>query len=191
MIKTLFPLDKLLAGVKDIPLKDMTETEKKEYKSLRYDRYDNYEKALEQEQNYYRMKENILKKLEPIAIHKEIIVSEYVRKVYDYDIDYCDINDSDVISESEYFDREIGDYIQFKKVREKSEKELYYLFYEVSEYSFHQPINKSDIDKYNLEIIELDNLITYGKDINDLLSTQFCQKVYELFINDKLEIIEG
>lgn len=33
MIKTLFPLDKLLAGVKDIPLKDMTETEKKEYKS--------------------------------------------------------------------------------------------------------------------------------------------------------------
>lgn len=164
---------------------------KKEYKSLRYDRYDNYEKALEQEQNYYRMKENILKKLEPIAIHKEIIVSEYVRKVYDYDIDYCDINDSDVISESEYFDREIGDYIQFKKVREKSEKELYYLFYEVSEYSFHQPINKSDIDKYNLEIIELDNLITYGKDINDLLSTQFCQKVYELFINDKLEIIEG
>lgn len=164
---------------------------KKEYKSLRYDRYDNYEKALEQEQNYYRMKENILKKLEPIAIHKEIIVSEYIRKVYDYDIDYCDINDSEVISESEYFDREIGDYIQFKKVREKSEKELYYLFYEVSEYSFHQPINKSDIDKYNLEIIELDNLITYGKDINDLLSTQFCQKVYELFINDKLEMIEG
>lgn len=150
---------------------------KKEYKSLRYDRYDNYEKALEQEQNYYRMKENILKKLEPIAIHKETIVSEYIRKVYDY--------------ENGYFDRETGDYISFKKVREKSEKELYYLFYEVSEYSFHQPINKSDTDKYNLEIIELDGLITYGKDINDLLSTQFCQKVYELFINDKLEIIEG
>ena len=33
MYKTLFPLDKLLAGVKDIPLMDMTETEKKEYKS--------------------------------------------------------------------------------------------------------------------------------------------------------------
>ena len=164
---------------------------KKEYKSLRYDRYDNYEKALEQEQNYYRMKENILKKLEPIAIHKEIIVSEYIRKVYDYENEYYSINDSEVIDENGYFDRETGDYISFKKVREKSEKELYYLFYEVSEYSFHQPINKSDIDKYNLEIIELDGLITYGKDINDLLSTQFCQKVYELFINDKLEIIEG
>ena len=33
MYKTLFPLDKLLAGVKDIPLKDMTDSEKKEYKS--------------------------------------------------------------------------------------------------------------------------------------------------------------
>lgn len=164
---------------------------KKEYKSLRYDRYNNYEKALEQEQNYYRMKENILNKLEPIAIHKEIIVNEYVRKIYDYENEYYSINDSEVIDENGYIDRETGDYISFKKVREKSEKELYYLFYEVSEYSFHQPINKSDTDKYNLEIIELDGFITYGKDINDLLSTQFCQKVYELFINDKLEIIEG
>lgn len=146
---------------------------------------------VESSATYYYIKENILKKLEPIAIHKETIVSEYIRKVYDYENEYYSISDSEVISESEYFDKEIGDYVSFKKVREKSEKELYYLFYEVSEYSFHQPINKSDIDKYNLEIIELDNLITYGKDINDLLSTQFCQKVYELFINDKLEIIEG
>lgn len=33
MNTALRPLDKLLAGVKDIPLMDMTETEKKEYKS--------------------------------------------------------------------------------------------------------------------------------------------------------------
>lgn len=33
MNTTLRPLDKLLAGVKDIPLMDMTETEKKEYRA--------------------------------------------------------------------------------------------------------------------------------------------------------------
>ena len=36
---------------------------KREYKSLIYDKYNNYDKALEQEQYYYGMKENILNKL--------------------------------------------------------------------------------------------------------------------------------
>ena len=163
---------------------------KREYKSLIYDKYNNYDKALEQEQYYYGMKENILNKLQPIAIHKEIIINEYIRKIYDYEEEYFSINDNKVISKSEYFDKEVCDYIQFKRVREKTEKELYYLFYEVSEYTFHKPINKSDINKYKLKVVELDNFITYGKDISDLLSTQFCNKVYDLFINDKLKLIK-
>jgi hypothetical protein len=56
----------------------------------------------------------------------------------------------------------------------------YFLFYTIGEYSFHSPIQKDDLVKYKLDIIEIDNLNTHGKDINDLLSNQFVQKVLNL-----------
>ena len=41
-----------------------------------------------------------------------------------------------------------------------------------------------------VEIIELVDFKTEGEDINELLSTQFCKKVHELLMDNKLQIIE-
>ena len=60
----------------------------------------------------------------------------------------------------------------------------YFLFYILGEYSFHSPIDEEEIKNYNLEVIEIDDLNTHGKDINDLISNQFVQKVLTL-INSK------
>ena len=45
------------------------------------------------------------------------------------------------------------------------------LYYEIGEFSFHEPIEEQLIKKYNLEVKRLQDFKTFGKDINDLLST--------------------
>lgn len=44
--------------------------QKRKYKY--YDKYNYYGTALENEEKYYKMKSDILEKLEPLVIHKEI-----------------------------------------------------------------------------------------------------------------------
>ena len=159
---------------------------KREYKTLRYDRYNNYEKALENEQHYYNMKETILNKLQPTAIHKEVKVREHIKRIFDYEEEFYTVDDNAVIAENEYLDRCNDTIVAYKKIKRIESKTLYYLYYEIGDYSFHKPIVEDDINKYNLEIYSLENFKTYGQDINNLLSTQFCNKVYNSFINDKL-----
>lgn len=161
---------------------------KREYRINKYDKYNNYEKALEQEQMYYKMKSNILARLKPTCIHKEIKVKDVITKVYDYEPEYLD-EDIDTIVESYYFDRDLNRDVFFKKVKDVIYTDLYYLFYEVGDFTFHNPIEESDIIKYELDVKIIDNLNTNGKDINELLSTHFCKKVYKLFVEGKLEIV--
>ena len=65
--------------------------------------------------------------------------------------------------------------------RLNEEKKLYYLFYKLGEHSFHSPISFEKLEsKYpDLEIKTVD-LDTYGKDINDLISNQFVDKLIQL-----------
>ena len=77
-----------------------------------------------------------------------------------------------------YYDRDYDDYVTFINVI--VEEPEYYLYYEFPNYSFHSPISDKQLVKYqNLEVIELEDLTTYGKNINDLLSLQFCDKVWK------------
>ena len=91
---------------------------------------------------------------------------------------------SDVVYMNSYFDRDLGDVVTFINIIvEVSE---YYLYYEFPNYSFHSPISDKELLKYqNLEIIELDDLTTYGKNIKDLLSLQFCDKVWKHLMTNK------
>lgn len=57
----------------------------------------------------------------------------------------------------------------------------YFKFYNLGNYSFHQPIVFEDLDLYrNLEVIDIGYLNTYGHHITDLISVQFVDKVISL-----------
>ena len=84
-----------------------------------------------------------------------------------------------------YFDYEYDREVYFIDIPDEENSFLYFLYYEYPKHSFHNPINKEELEKYNkLEIIDIEDFETFGKDVNDLLSLQFCDKVYDV-IKDK------
>lgn len=153
--------------------------QKRKYKSYRYDNYNNYEKNKEKEEEYYSKKGHLLSYLEPSCIHKEHKINNKRVRYYSYEQEYYELG-SRVIREGQYFDRDLNDYVQFADVMEEQEVDLYFLYYEVGEFTFHTPIYKDNVKEYKLEVIEIDDFTTEGKDINDLLSIQFCNKVYDM-----------
>lgn len=115
-----------------------------------YDKYDTEGKYREKKEEYYFHKEKILSLFTPSCIHKE-----------------------------KYYDQDMQEVVYFVDVLMLKEK--YYLFYDMGEYSFHTPICEKDLELYsNLEIKEINTLLTYGKEIKELVSTQFVKKVIDL-----------
>ena len=163
--------------------------EKRKYMNFKNDRYNNFEKAEEQEELFYSMKDNILKNMLPIEIHKDTKIKKYTTKVYDYEEEYYTIKDEDIIRENSYYDRELDCEVEFKVVSMQEEIELYFKYYKIGKYDFHTPIKKENIEP-SLPLKELSNFETYGKDINELLSVPFCKKVYEMLQDNKLKIEE-
>lgn len=146
------------------------------------DRYGNYEKLQEKKEYYYSLKEQLLNLSNkyPSCIHK---VSRTGReRIYDYDDEYDSISEDKVINRSSYFDHEELCIIHFADIKKTITE--YYLLYDFGEYSFHQPISTHDIEKtanrYKLQIIDLEDLTTKGKDIAVLVSVQFVRKVLGL-----------
>ena len=166
----------------------------REYRNLWYDRYDNETKAAERKEMLYDKKSDILSICSDylICIHKlsrfrKIRIEDTEEEYYGYSEAirrYKKGEKSDVVYMNSYFDRDLGDVVTFINIIvEVSE---YYLYYEFPNYSFHSPINDKELLKYqNLEIIELDDLTTYGKNIKDLLSLQFCDKVWKHLMTNK------
>lgn len=71
----------------------------------------------------------------------------------------------------------------------------YYLYYRVGGYSFHSPIDASEVKGYKeLPVKELDDFVTQGEGIVELLSTQFiksvilrlCSGKYDLQVENKV-----
>lgn len=153
-----------------------------------YDRYDNIEKFTEKKNVLYNKKDEILKKyiIKPSCIHRTESNSRI--RIYDYDEKYDDIERNNrhlIIWRNSYFDYEKDMEVNFIDIPDEENKFLYFLYYEYPKHSFHNPINKEDLEKYDkLEIIDIEDFETYGEDINDLLSLQFCNKVYNV-IKDK------
>lgn len=148
---------------------------KNEYKG-RYDKYNNYKKYEMQEQDYYQQKEFLLETLlTPVCIHCETQTKN--RRIYDYESEYINHTNKGYW-ENCYFDRELGEEIWFVDAPSNEKIEKYYLFYRTANFSFHTPIDNPE--KYSYEVVSIDSLVTYGKDINVLVSTQFCKKLIEL-----------
>ena len=137
-----------------------------------YDNYDNEGKARAKKEEYYQKKEELLKYLHPSAIH--LVIRERNEKVYDYEERYFSIDESEVIYENSYYDRELNDEVHFKVVPAKFVEK--YLFYDMDDYSFHMPLI-GDESNYNLPIVELDDLTTYGREIDELMSVQMCDRI--------------
>jgi hypothetical protein len=142
------------------------------YNHYYYDKYDNEGKAREKKEEYYKKKEELLKYLSPSAIHH--VIRERHRKVYDYEKEYTEIPDDNVIRQGSYYDRDEEDYVFFKVVPDKFIEK--YLFYEILDYSFHTPLHDDEI-QYNIPVVELEDLDTFGKDIHELMSVQMCDKI--------------
>ena len=152
------------------------------------DRYGNYEKALNNEQEFYKMKDDLLKTFAPTEIHRDIKVKRYTEKIYDYEPEFAEIKDKDVIWQSGYYDRDLGEFVEFKVITVQENIELYFKYYKVGQYDFHLPIDERKID-VTTPIKDLTVFETHGEDINNLLSIPFCKKVYNMILNNDLTII--
>ena len=154
----------------------------------------NNEKAKEQKERYYSMKEDLLLNFSPKLIHKKYD-REKIQRVYSYQKNYEKLYNekrNDIVWENSYYDYDRNKEVDFFDYSLGEKKYLYFLYYEIGEYSFHTPITEERVEKNTqLEIKEIDeNFQTHGADIVDLLSTQFVQKVIDLLDSGDYTIIE-
>lgn len=63
----------------------------------------------------------------------------------------------------------------------------YYLYYDLGNgHTFHTPINDYDLDYTDTkQVVDIDQLITSGHDIESLISTQFVKKVLGLIESEQ------
>lgn len=114
------------------------------------------------------------------------------RKYKNYLLDQYDSYDNAVDNEKKYYKMksDMLEKFMYKLVRYKLDDSLYYLYYKIGGYTFHQPIEKSELENFkDLDVDVLEDFETFGRDSTELLSVQFCKKVYEKFIDNKLEIV--
>jgi hypothetical protein len=168
----------------------------KDYKQGGFYKYkeDNIENAKEQKEKYYSMKEDLLLNFSPKLIHKKYD-GEKIQRVYSYQKNYEKLYNekrNDIVWENSYYDYDRNKEVDFFDYSLGEKKYLYFLYYEIGEYSFHTPITEEKVEKNTqLEIKEIDeNFQTHGADIVDLLSTQFVQKVIDLLNSGDYTIIE-
>lgn len=165
-----------------------------------------FDNAKEKEEEYYEMKFDILELIDAKCIHKDVKYNYITERIYsDYGYGECEFNGKDYSyicdNPSEFNIKKWGSFVDYDNsyedvyfvdiiVGREVYKTLYFIYYELDEYSFHTPIEFNEIkDKYdNLDIVEIKDFKTYGADISDLLSTQFCNKVYNLFTSEELEL---
>lgn len=167
-----------------------------EYKQARFYKYkeNNIENAKEQKEKYYSMKEDLLLNFSPKLIHKQY-AGEKRQRVYSYQKNYEKLYNekrNDIVWENSYYDYDRNKEVEFFDYSLGEKKYLYFLYYEIGEYSFHTPITEERVEKNTqLEVKEIDeNFQTHGADIVDLLSTQFVQKVIDLLDSGDYTIIE-
>ena len=168
----------------------------KDYNQAGFYKYkeNNIENAKEQKEKYYSMKEDLLLNFSPKLIHKQY-AGEKRQRVYSYQKNYEKLYNekrNDIVWENSYYDYDRNKEVEFFDYSLGEKKYLYFLYYEIGEYSFHTPITEERVEKNTqLEIKEIDeNFQTHGADIVDLLSTQFVQKVIDLLDSGDYTIIE-
>ena len=153
----------------------------------------NFEQCEEKMNNYYAKKSDILRLCDnmPKCIHQ--LTYNHRRRIYDYNDEWSLLEEerdnykrhkqSKVIWMNSYFDDYNGDYVEFCDIIEKNFQ--WFLYYEFNAHSFHRPIDESELSEYDgLEVVKLEELTTYGENINDLLPVPFCDKVWS-FLSER------
>lgn len=162
------------------------------------DWYGMVDKARENKEMYYSQKETLLNAVNPECIHREKQYKKERVRYYDYEEEYYDLKDK-FFHEGEFWDRETEDYVSFGDIMVEFDPSYnYYLFYDLGHgHTFHTPIEfgvDEAIDKLNaypeLEVKEVHAIVTFGKNTNDLLSTQFVGKVLSLIRSGEYTIID-
>lgn len=168
----------------------------RKYKDDRYNRYTvrNIENAEDEMEKYYTMKEEMLTVFEPSLIHEQY-VGEEKKRVFSTEEDYDKLlqeKSNDILRKGSYYDDENSIEVEFFDYKLGRKKYLYFLFYEIEEYSFHLPISEQKAKKYTkLQIKEIDqDFKTHGANIEGLLSTQFVNKVLSLLESGDYTIVE-
>lgn len=154
------------------------------------DYYGNEDRARERKEQYYSFKDELLQfaKDKCVCIHRVGHEHDRRRRIYDYEQEYFEIDDSQVVWSNSYYDRDLCTEVYFVDVVVSTYVEYeYFLFYDFGNYSFHHPINLDDaededaeLSKYGKEIIEIDSLETYGENISNLMSMNYVKKVLDV-----------
>lgn len=135
---------------------------------------------------YYGYKEQLLSFFEPTCIHKQF--AGYLRRrVYDYEKDYNKQSNRNIVWENCYYDRDEDREVWFYDYETKTKKYLYFLYYVIGEQGFHSPIENPSKYAYPIEAID-DDFTTEGRDITELVSTQFVMKVLETLATQECEL---
>lgn len=168
----------------------------RKYKDDRYNRYTvrNIENAEDEMEKYYMMKEELLTVFEPSLIHEQY-VGEEKKRVFSTEEDYDKLlqeKSNDILRKGSYYDDENSIEVEFFDYKLGRKKYLYFLFYEIGEYSFHLPISEQKARKdTKLQIKEIDkDFKTQGANIEGLLSTQFVNKVLSLLQSGDYKIVK-
>ena len=157
---------------------------KREYKCPSSDsKHGRYVKAIKEERYYYNMKEDILSRLKPVAIHKETKTKEHITKIFDYDDNYNTVEKDSIIVSDSYYSEELGREVSYIKTKEIEEENNYFLYYEVGDYKFHKPIEEEDISKYDLEIVKLKKFKTKGRKVTGLANYNLCNSIYKTIMS--------
>ena len=135
----------------------------------------------------YKMKEQILKLYQPIELHKTIFQNVYFRKIFSDQPNFETIKQKDIISRG--YSYNTGN--PYKEILIENCKEQYYLYFVIAGFKFHQPTKKEFLDKYrNLPLKNLErNFKVDGREGTELLSAQFCKKVYTIIESKNFIIV--
>ena len=167
----------------------------KEYKNGRFHQHleSNIEKAEEEMGKCYQLKEEFLKVFTTNLIHKQFI-GEKKKRVYSYEKNYEKLlkeKTNDIFWKNSYYDYDKDMEVEFFDYHLGTKKYLYFLYYEIGEYSFHSAVSEKIAESNTeLEIQEIDeNFKTHGSKIEGLLSMQFVKKVLELLQSEDYTIV--
>lgn len=149
----------------------------RQYRRDFFDYYHNEERNREKKEELYSFKETMLSIVQPTCIHQETRMRR--TRIYDYMPNYEEhLQNDDFFQEGNYYDHDMNEVGCFGDIYEP--EYAYYLFYDFGNRSFHTPISDTGLENYNIPIIAIDSLKTYGHEISDLLSLQFCKKILDL-----------
>ena len=104
---------------------------------------------------FYDLKERLLKYLKPKCIHRQFIGYETVR-VYSYEKEYSNRKGKRIVWTNYYYDDDMG-IVDFYDYETDVRRYLYFLYYELTDYSFHTPIRSPK--EYELDVDQLKEML--------------------------------